>query len=517
MFVGEESRLIVCCELRIKEYCKMGFQYRQFEKEFEKRMKELEKAHRNGDCFKTVCYLRYLSDFYYTINYKFTDERLEQITKEVSLNYLGKTEIVNVNEDTVMFYDGFGLARRGLANIYVNALDRLGYKTIWILYDFAPDVDIIQEQFKNRKNVTFYIIPKKTILERMELLRNCLKETAPKHLLVYTTPSDIGGLGAISTVEGNVTRYMVDLTDHAFWIGKCAVDYVIGFRNLGYNIAVQYRHFEPDKVMILPYYPDARDQDPFEGMPFDVSKYEYVFSGGAPYKLEGSDTYKEMATYILKRYTDLRFVYAGNGRSQVLEELSNEFPGRFFWIPERKDLDEVLKHARFYLSTYPLGGSLMTQYALQNKCIPFCLCDDEWGVTDPRTWLLESDTINFVFNNKEDLLNEIDRIMSDDNYYVAQKARTSGLVISEEEFTQQLQRILKEKTTEFVPKRNHVNIDNFLDTYKRRATYEEYCNIIYGSRNKWVYRKHPIIVRRQKRIAKKNTISGEGNRNDSAQ
>lgn len=488
----------------------MGFQYQQFEKEFKRRMKELEKAHRNGDCFKTVCYLRYLSDFYYNLNYKFTDDRLEQITEEMALDYLGKTEITKVNEETVVFYDYFGEAKRGLANIYVNALDKLGYKITWILYDFAPDVDIIQEQFRHRKSVIFHIIPKKTILERMELVRDCIKETAPKHLLVYTVPGDIGGLGAISTLTGNVTRYMVDLTDHAFWMGKCAVDYVIGFRSFGYNVAVQYRHFDPDRVLILPYYPDARDQDPFEGMPFDADRYEYVFSGGALYKIEGSDTYKEMVTYILKRYTNLRFVYAGNGRSQILEELETEFPGRFFWVPERNDLDEVLKRAKFYLSTYPLLGGLMTQFALQNQCIPFCLCDDEWGMTDPRTWLLDADTINFVFNKKEDLVKEIDRIMSDDDYYRTQKANTTGHLITEKEFTQQLGRLLEEKETRFIPKHQYINMDTFLDIYKRRATYEEYCKIIYESRNKWVHRKHPIIVRRQRRIANKNTISGEG-------
>lgn len=486
----------------------MRFQYRQFEKEFEKRMKELEKAHQNDDCYKTICYLRYLSDFYYTINYKLTDDRLEQITEEVSLRYLGRTQVTKVNEETVVFYDGFGLAKRGLANIYVNALDKLGYKITWILYDFAPDVEVIQKQFGNRENVTFRVVPKKTILERMELVRDCIRETAPKHLLIHTLPGDIGGLGAISTLKGNITRYMIDLTDHAFWIGKCAVDYVIGFRNYGYNIAVQYRHFDPNRVLILPYYPDARDQDPFEGMPFDVNRYEYVFTGGAPYKIEGSDIYKEMVTYILKKYTDLCFVYAGNGDSSTLEVLEKEFPGRFFWISERKDLDEVLKHAKFYLSTYPILGGLMTQFALQNQCIPLCLCDDEWGMTDPKTWLLNPDKIRFVFYKKEDLLNEIDRVMSDEDYYRIQKANIKGHLITEEEFTQQLGRLLEEKETRFIPRHQHINIDKFLDTYKKRATYEEYCRIIYASRNKWVYRKHPIIVRRQRRMANQNIISG---------
>lgn len=95
----------------------MKFSYGFFEKEFTDGMQELEKAFQKEDILKTICYLKYLSNFCYAINYKLTDDRLEEITEKTALKYLGDTMIDNSYKDKVVFYDNFGLANRGLANI----------------------------------------------------------------------------------------------------------------------------------------------------------------------------------------------------------------------------------------------------------------------------------------------------------------------------------------------------------------------------------------------------------------
>lgn len=477
----------------------MRFSYEFYKKEFTKRMHELEKAFQKGDILKTICYIKYLSNFCYLINYKLADDRLEEITKEISLKYLGNTVIDNSQERKIVFYDNFGLANRGLANIYVNALIKMGYQVVWILYDYAPDVNEIQEMYKEKENVTFRIIPKQTILERMEVLRNIIKEEAPRHLFIYTVPNDADGLGVISTITGNVSRYLIDLTDHAFWLGKCAVDWVIGFRNYGYNIAVKYRKIAPEKVIILPYYPDSRSQRAFEGMPFDIEHYEFVFSGGSIYKIEGDTAYKEIVQYILRNYTSLRFVFAGNSTNQALEELKKEFPDRFFLIRERKDLDAILQHAKFYLSTYPISGALMAQYAVQNRCIPLSLCNKNYGAMDVKTWMLTPEKVDFVYYDKESLFAEIDHLMHDEEYYLNKKSNIEQLIISENEFIKQLGNILDKKKTIFPGTLQNIEMEYFLEIYKRNATYEQYCKIIFNSRNKWIYNKHPFIIRKMKR------------------
>lgn len=486
----------------------MKFSYDSYRKEFDRRMRELEKAFKKGDVLKTVCYIKYLSWFYYSINYKFADDRLEQITKEISQKYLSETVIEKSRKGTVLFYDNFGVVERGLANIYVKALEKLGYSIVWVLYSYAPELKDIQDKYKDRDKITFRIIPKKTILERMKILQELIKEIAPEHIFIYTTPEDADGIGVISTVKGDVNRYLIDLTDHAFWLGKCAVDWVIGFRNFGYNVAVQYRGIAADQMILLPYYPEPRDGYAFEGLPFDTEKQEFIFSGGSPYKIENSSIYKEMVQYILKKYVNMRFVFAGNGTNSILEDLRSQFPDRFFHIEERRDLDEILKRAKFYLSTYPISGGLMIQYALQNRCIPLTLCDEKDGESDPKTWLLNPEKVNFVFYKKEDIFIEIDCLLQEEQYYLEKKNNAGIQVISEDDFRAQLGRALTEKKTMFSGKLQDINIDRFLDIYKKNATYEKYCRIIYESRNKWVYKRHPLMVRRAKFRTGRSTGSG---------
>lgn len=480
----------------------MKFSYNSYEKEFTRRTRELERAYKKGDTFKTICYLRYLSSFCYLINYKFTDDILEEITKGVSQKYLGDTIIKKGNKDRVVFYDNFGLKNRGIANIYVKALERLGYKITWILYEYAPEIKEIQELYEEKENITFFVIPKATILERMTILKNAIAEMAPKNLFIYTTPDDVAGIGVMSTIAGDITRYLIDLTDHAFWLGKCAIDFVIGFRNLGYNIAVQYRKISSDKVVVLPFYPDSRGEYPFEGLPFDTNRYEFVFSGGNPYKIEGDNTYKEIVQYILRNDKNMRFVYAGNGTNHILQELSEEFPNRFFKIAERKDLGAVLSRAKFYLSTYPIGGGLMTQYALQNQCIPISLSQEKDSITDPKTWMLAPEKASFVFYNKNDIFMEIDRIMCEPAYYLETKNNAISQVISEDEFIEQLKCLINGKKTVFPTIVQNIKIDKFLKIYKENASYEQYCKIIFNSKNKWVYKKHPFIIKKMQKEVK---------------
>lgn len=476
----------------------MKFPYCFYEREFIKRMGELEEAFQKNDTLKTVCYLRYLCHFCYSVNYIFSNDRLEEITKGISLKYLGNTKMENTREDTVVFYDGFGLLDRGLANIYVNALEQLGLKVVWILYSYAPEINDILKKYEERENITLFVIPKSSILERMEVLRDKIKEISPKYLFIYTNPDDVCGIGAISTITEGIERYLIDLTDHAFWLGKCAADWFIEFRNYGYNVARQYRKILTNKMIILPYYPASREAYEFESLPFNEKECQFVFSGGSSYKIEGKSTYEEIVRYILQTYKDIKFVFASNSKNEILKRLGEDFPNQFFHVGERKDLDAVFQNAKFYLSTYPITGGLMTQYALQNHCIPITLCDEVMGETDPKTMMLEPDKVNFVFYKKEDALFEIDRLMSSESYYLKRKTGLENQIISEEEFIRQLQCLLKYKKTEFNKMQQNIDMKKFLEVYKNNATYKKYCELIYCSRNKWIYKKHPFIVQKEK-------------------
>ena len=189
------------------------------------------------------------------------------------------------------------------------------------------------------------------------------------------------------------------------------------------------------------------------------------------------------------------FVYASNGKSRILGILKKKYPKRFFHIRERDDLDEILKRAKFFLATVPVSGGLMVQYALQNQCIPLSLCMERGGLSDPHVWLLQPEKIEFVFYQEKELLNEIDKLLTDASYYVHAKEKLQGQVITEKAFREQLRSILETKKTEFEKTGMEIQMDKFLESYQNRADFQQYASIIYHSHNQWVWKKHPFVVR----------------------
>lgn len=381
-----------------------------FESFIEQVKEDIRRAWEIADYEQAVCCAKFLCSLYYDYDYKYYDEELENIAIDVARKCIGQTRIENANRKKILFYDRFALNDRGLANIYVDALLELGYCVTWCMPENGSQVKEIVERFEEKDNIQIELMPNLSVIERMFFLQNLIKRTNAYHYFIYTLPWDVEGIGVFSSLRGNVKRYLINLTDHTFWIGAKALDYSIEFRNMGANISTQYREISPEKIVILPYYPDERTNVIYQGMPFPETE-EFVFSGGSAYKIEGSDKFEKMVSQILNRYPKLNFVFATNGESEKLNSLKQKYETRFYLLQERKDLNEILKRAKFYLSTYPLGGGLMTQYALMNNCIPLCLIEEKNNFNNPKSWLLHSEKIDFVFFNIEELLERVDNIM----------------------------------------------------------------------------------------------------------
>lgn len=485
----------------------MEFSYHNFVKEFSDSMIELEKAFQERDYLKAISYLRFLARGYYMINYKMADDRMEEITQQISLDLLGKTMITQSNPDTVVFYYGHGRLDRDLGRVYIDALNQLGYRIVWIVHFNAKGLEEIRQYCEGKKNILLRIVPKSPLLERMQHLQKIIREVAPRHLFFHGHPWDICGIGVFSTVKGDATRYLIDLTDHAFWLGKCAADYFIGSRNWGYNVEKHLRGINPEQLIMLPFYPNSRAQYPYAGMPFDEEKHEFIFSGGLPYKIEGDSAYQEMVEYILMNHTEIKFVFAGNGTNSILEHLKEKYPNQFFHISERRDLDEVLKHAKLYLGTYPITGGLMVQYPVVNNCVPLCLVEESGSIMmDPRSFLLQPDKVEFVYGSKEALLTALDRFLSNEQLLEKARDKLAGQVISEKEFTEELNRVLTEHQTKFKGQDMPINLDRFLEIYRRRADYKMFCEIIYESHNDWIKQKYPVIMEEMDALKRDGTL-----------
>lgn len=65
-------------------------------------------------------YLYLCANLLYNYNQYYYDKDLEEYLEKISKSLLGDNQLKNINKDVVLFYDGFGLDKRGLAYIYMH-------------------------------------------------------------------------------------------------------------------------------------------------------------------------------------------------------------------------------------------------------------------------------------------------------------------------------------------------------------------------------------------------------------
>lgn len=380
----------------------------------------------------------------YNTNLYYYDEYLEKsiikiaqslnIVKGLSLNnYFGK-------ENVVFYYDGFGFDTRGLSIIYLKALIN-NNKVIYITGEqHKHNQPSLKKLFDHNSSEIIYIkqnsnYPICTIKE----INNLIKKYKPKHFFYYSWPWDVECTTILAAYQGYFFRYLINLTDHAFWIGSQFCDKCIEFRNYGLNISHYYRNVPMAKLAIIPYYPII-EHYPFEGFPFSIKPNQFVFfSGGGLYKtISKNKSFYKIVEHVLKQYNNSIFWYAGVGNRRQINKLIARYPKRVFLTKERKDLYELLSRCRFYLNTYPIYGGLMVQYAASAGIVPVALKSNLMS----GEFLINQDNLKIDFDNLDSLYKEIDLLVNDDNYCSNRGLIIKKSVPTKEDFENNIERLL---------------------------------------------------------------------------
>lgn len=345
----------------------------------------------------------------YEYNQKYSDIELEKYLGDICEKVIVNNNITKIgNHKIVLFYDGFGFDFRGLAFIYLSALAELGFKIYYLVNkDRMDEIPNIKELIDCHQGRICTLIKNETIDRIQQIIDISLGSNAGVFFF-YSHPSDASGAAAFNCLNNCGTRFQINLTDHAFWLGINAFDYCIEFRKYGALISNEYRGIKKEKLIILPYHPVMKDSGKFCGFPFHKQEDDVVvFSGGALYKTIGeNDAYYKIVRKMLEKNKNVKFWYAGFGNHEKIDKLAIEYPGRVFFTSERKDLMQIMKHIDVYINTYPIVGGLMTQYAAIAGVIPLTLDRKEYN-----RGLLQWDTEKYAYFHKaEDLLEEFDKL-----------------------------------------------------------------------------------------------------------
>lgn len=449
-------------------------------------VREMQKKNYNN----ALCLISSCAQLLYETNLYYVDQDLENNLKMISKNFY-KQECKCCDSNSILFYDGFGLDNRGLAQIYLKALCKIR-KVYYITYsDRRESIPNILKILQANDGEALFIKRKMACpIKSIHQLQQMVERIRPKDFFFYSTPDDVVGTTILYAYEGKLTRYQINLTDHAFWLGAQCIDKCIEFRSYGANISSEYRHIARNKIALVPFYPIIDYDRKFDGYPFEIrNNQKVIFSGGALYKTFGKgNKYYQIVDYILKNYEDTIFWYAGFGNCVEMNKIAVKYPNRVYVTSERSDLYEVLKHCYFYLSTYPLCGGLMFQYSVKAGKVPITLRDSE--VTDG--FLIDQDNLGIQFDSMDDLNREIDHMMNDECYTHEKGEKLKSSVISEKDFNDEIEKLLNDQVSKYEISYVHIDSSEFQQTYMDNLTNKSINQILARGDNMVLLRYEPI-------------------------
>lgn len=321
-----------------------------------------------------------LANIAYHLNFRFYDDELENYLKTISCDLINDIHFEPLSSRWV-FYDYFGLDNRGLTQQYLNVLDDIGVEYLYILERHTTENnhnDII-EQVKKSDKAEIYINDSSLDFKiQIENIIKVINKYKPERALLHLAPWSCLGIILWNRLDF-VERYFINLTDHAFWLGKSSFNYSLEFREYGMYFSNKFRDINKDKLLLSKFYPIISEKG-FLGFPQEVENKIKIFSGGTYYKVYGSnELYFNIVKKILLKYHNTVLLFAGSGNEKPFKEfiIKNNFKNRIFLLGHRSDINEVIKNSDIYLNTYPLGGGLITQYALLNSVPVISYADDD--------------------------------------------------------------------------------------------------------------------------------------------
>jgi len=471
--------------------------------------KIINKSFQNKYYEKALAGLNAMAGIKYSYSHEYKNDFIEKMLYSISQKIVSeKPDVKKFSaSDTVIFYDGFGVDKRGLAYIYLKALTELDYNIIYI----TPEKDEqkqpkIISMLKKNKSVIYHIPNKSNYIKTIRYLKQIFNLYNLKAAFFYTTPNDVCGGAAFYDLKGICNRYQINLTDHTFWIGVNSIDYCIEFRKYGASISKHYRGIDCSRLLELPYYPCIDNFDEYSGFPFETKNKKIIFSGGSLYKtMDKNKTFYKIIEHIAEVHKDVIFIYAGRGDSRYIEELCKKYPEKVYFIEERGDLYQVLKHSYMYLNTYPISGALMLQYAAKAECIPVTL-KRSWD-DDVEGILLNEENLNLTFTEFEDVCNEIDKLITDTSYFMNKKKNLKNSVITEEEFKNRLNNIICNPLSSYDENIETKDTYLFRESYKEFLTENDIVNNVINRKNKSLYISFfDLMIKKIIILLKKHTV-----------
>jgi hypothetical protein len=395
---------------------------------------------KKGNYEKSLDYIDKAAIIASQIMWRYADEDLELLLESIGKSVIKSKENFIPISNRVVFYDYFGSSFI-LTLQYIRALIKLDYQILYIYEErnnlTAPVVEIIKEY----DSVIIEKIPLN--INRISRINNIyykIVDFNPVKLFIHINTLSVA-IPTFYSLPDGITKYYINLGDHAYWLGTKAIDFSIEFRNFGATVSREKRGLNNKQLLLLPYYPII-DKKEFRGFPEIPEETVIIFSGGDFYKtIDGHYTFWSLVKEILEQNPKAVILFANKALNNKAEIFLNSFikennlHNRLIPIGFREDLNEVMKHCDVYLGTCPMSGGLMSQHAAVNsKPILQYYPKELISFEETESMICFNEKISISFDNKKELLKEAKRLIDDKEYRIIKGKQLSSCMINENDF-----------------------------------------------------------------------------------
>ena len=401
-------------------------------------------------------------------NWIYSDDELEEALGDIGEKIIQEPNVeYQPIDNRVVFIDDF-CTSFVLALQYLKALVFSGKEVLYITTvniernKFPGIVDKISS-FPNLKVV---IVDSADFQVKVKSIYDSILNFHPQKIILHVLANS-KVLPVLYVLPNQVERYIINLADQTFWLGKNAIDFSLEFRQFGVSVSLQRRGLKKEQLLLVPFYPVV-DNNPFQGLPegYGGQGKIVVFSGGDVYKvIDKQNKYWHLVKCILDNYPQVVFWYATKitnktGVNRIRDFIKeNHFEGRIFLTSFRPDINEVMSHVDIYMGTCPASGSLMSQLAAMNaKPI---LQYYYPGTPDDETEqvLCYNDSFKISFDNEIGFLDEANRLINDEKYRKEQGERLKSAMITPDQFNHLVAKTISTNKTVVALKPFPINYD----------------------------------------------------------
>lgn len=422
------------------------------------------RAYDCGSYNKCLKYINVSARVAYKFSWIFKDDDLEFLLKEVSKSVFKPAEYFQPDTDKYVFYDSFSYDNKGLTQQYIRALMKLDVSILYISESSRKNdysQEIFSELIKYNKAEIVEIPKDYKQTKKADLIYKQIIKYNPAKMLMHLAPDSVSPLVAFYALPKEIIKYQINFTDHAFWLGAGCTDFSFEFRPYGCTLSQNQRSIGKERIFLMPYYPIINEVE-FQSFPEECKDKVIVFSGGAYPKILGENNFFLNLVYrILLANANAIFLFAGSGDDESIKRFiaENELEKRFILLGHRTDINEVFKHCDIYMSTYPLGGGLMGQFAAINAkpILAYSTIDKINSWTEETVCQFKK--IKITHTDINEFLDEAKKLISDEKYRLSYGTALQECVVSIDKFNKTFVDILKNNTNQVQYDFVDVNVD----------------------------------------------------------